>query len=84
MAQKTPCRNLVPLRHGEDLDLRFFSLRQTPTLDEENPSVFNSTARQRILKQCFSPLRYPFSSSARCASSNSIRATFISDVSTSQ
>ena len=50
----------------------------SPTLAEDNPSDFNSTARQRILKQCRSPLRYPFSSSARCASLNSIRVAFIS------
>ena len=52
----------------------------SPTLAEDRPSDFNSTARQRILKQCRSPLRYPFSSSARCASPNSIRVAFISDV----
>ena len=33
--------------------------------------AFRRTARQRIRKQCFSPLRKPLSSSRRCASVNS-------------
>lgn len=42
-----------------------------PTSSEDNPSAFKSIARQRIRKQCFSPLRNPFSSSRRSASVNS-------------
>lgn len=42
-----------------------------PASDEERPSPFRRTARQRIRKQCFSPKRNPISSSRRCASVNS-------------
>ena len=45
----------------------------SPTLAADIPSAFRSTARQRILKQCFSPWRYPRSSSRRCASLSSNR-----------
>ena len=45
----------------------------SPILATDIPSTFKSTARQRILKQCFSPWRYPHSSSRRCASLNSNR-----------
>ena len=52
----------------------------SPTLAEDIPSDFNSTDRQRILKQCCLPLRYPSSSSARRASPNSIRDALIPNV----
>ena len=42
-----------------------------PAFAAERPSAFRRTARQRIRKQCFSPLRKPLSSSRRCASVNS-------------
>ena len=42
-----------------------------PAFAEERPSAFRRTARQRIRKQCFSPLRNPRLSSRRCASVNS-------------
>lgn len=45
----------------------------SPTLAADRPSAFSSTARQRILKQCFSPWRYPPSSSCRCTSLSSNR-----------
>ena len=45
----------------------------SPTLAADRPSAFSSTARQRILKQCFSPWRYPRSSSCRCTSLSSNR-----------
>ena len=45
----------------------------SPTFAADIPSAFSSTARQRILKQCLSPWRYPRSSSRRCASLNSNR-----------
>ena len=45
----------------------------SPTLAADMPSAFRSTARQRILKQCFSPWRYPRSSSRRCNSLSSNR-----------
>lgn len=45
----------------------------SPTFAADMPSAFSSTARQRILKQCLSPWRYPRSSSRRCASLSSNR-----------
>ena len=45
----------------------------SPTFAADMPSAFRSTARQRILKQCFSPWRYPRSSSRRCNSLSSNR-----------
>ena len=47
-----------------------------PAFAAERPSAFRRTARQRIRKQCFSPLRKPLSSSRRCASVNSNTFTF--------
>ena len=49
----------------------------SPTLAADMPSAFKSTARQRILKQCFSPSRYPRSSSRRCASLSSNRVVIL-------
>ena len=49
----------------------------SPTFAADMPSAFNSTARHRILKQCFSPKRYPLSSSDRCASDNSKRSVLL-------
>ena len=45
----------------------------SPTFAADIPSAFSSTARQRILKQCFSPWRYPNSSSRRCVPLSSNR-----------
>lgn len=43
----------------------------TPAAAEDSPSVFSNTARQRMLKQCFSPKRNPFSSARRSTSVSS-------------
>ena len=49
----------------------------SPTFVADMPPAFNSTARHRILKQCFSPKRYPLSSSDRYASDNSKRSVLL-------
>ena len=48
-----------------------------PTFSADIPSAFSSTARHLIRKQCFSPRRYPFSSSRLCASVNSKRVVLL-------
>ena len=65
---------------SQELTVSSFIPTLSPTLDEDFPSDFNSTAWQRILKQCLVSLRYPLSSSARSASLNAICVAFISDV----
>ena len=52
----------------------------SPTFAADIPSAFRSTARQRILKQCLSPWRYPRSSSRRCASLSSNRVVVLMSV----
>ena len=49
----------------------------SPTFDAAIPSDFSSTARHLIRKQCFSPKRYPFSSSRLWASVNSNRVVLL-------
>ncbi len=49
----------------------------SPTSAADSPSAFRSRAKHLILKQCFSPLRYPRSSSNRWASFSSNRTAFL-------
>ncbi len=49
----------------------------SPTSVEDSPAAFRSKDRHLILKQCFSPWRYPLSSSNRRASLSSNRTAFL-------
>ena len=49
----------------------------SPTSEADSPSAFRSNAKHLILKQCLSPLRYPFSSSNRWTSLSSNRTAFL-------
>ena len=49
----------------------------SPTLAADMPSAFSSTDRHLIRKQCFSPRRYPFSSSRLCDSVNTKRVVIL-------
>ena len=49
----------------------------SPTSAADSPSAFRSKAKHLILKQCFSPMRYPLSSSKRWASLSSNRTAFL-------
>ena len=49
----------------------------SPTSAADSPSAFRSMAKHLILKQCLVPMRYPRSSSNRCASLSSNRTAFL-------
>ena len=49
----------------------------SPIFAADRPSAFRSTAKHLILKRCFFPKRYPFSSSNRWASLSSNRSAFL-------
>lgn len=49
----------------------------SPTFYAGIPSAFSSTARHLIRKQCFTPRRYPFSSSRLCGSVNTKRVVLL-------